>query len=749
MRKLMWFTIGFTAACAIGAYAFTAWLWIGVILGLCGFAAALLLRQRSKLMPFAAAALLGISVGFCWFGGYRQIYLAPAVDADGSQILLQAEITDYGTVTDYGTKVNGRIHFNERSYRAVLYLKESPELKPGDRVSGMFRLRLTHEGLQGNTYHRGSGVFLLAYAVESAHCTPAEQIPFRYFPAQLREGIIQRLEASFPEDTAPFAKALFLGDRSDVDYETNTSFKVSGISHIIAVSGLHVSILFSMIFLLSGRKRGLTALIGIPVLILFAAVTGFTPSVSRACVMQILFILAELLLKEYDPPTALSAAVLLMLTVNPIAVTSVSLQLSTACMAGIFLFSDRIGKWISSLSFWKNWKGKSLKVRLRNAFSTGVSITLSAMFFTTPLVARYFGAVSLIGVLTNLLTLWVISWIFYGIIAVCVISLFWQQGAMLLAAAVSWLIRYVLTVSKVLSSIPFAAVYTKSPLIVAWLVLCYLLVSVFLLRKKRKPYWLISCVTLSLAAAMLISWALPLTDNSRVTVLDVGQGQSIILQSNGKTFLVDCGGDDPERAADQAAETLLSMGIYRLDGVILTHYDGDHADGIPYLLSRVPADTVFLPDHSEVEETKNKLLNAAGDRAAVVHQDLELSWENSALKLYAPLSKTEDNESGLSVLFQGENCDILITGDLGVSGENTLVLKKSLPRLTALVAGHHGSAYSTGNGLLAATTPQYVFISVGADNRYGHPSQQLLERLEQYDCTVYRTDLNGTIVFRR
>lgn len=749
MRKLLWFTIGFAAACAIGAYAFTAWLWIGVIFGLCGFVAALLLRNQWKRMPFAAAVLLGVSVGLCWFGCYRQVYLAPAVDADGTQLLLQAEITDYGTVTDYGTKVNGRIYLNERTYRTVLYLKDSPELKPGDWVSGTFRLRLTHEGLEGNTYHRGSGIFLLAYAVESTHCTPAEQIPLRYFTARLRQGIVQRLEALFPEDTAAFAKALFLGDRSDVDYETNTSFKVSGISHIIAVSGLHVSILFSMIFLLSGRKRGLTALIGIPALILFAAVTGFTPSVTRACVMQILFILAEVLLKEYDTPTALSASLLMMLAVNPIAVTSVSLQLSTSCMAGIFLFSDRIGKWISSLSFWKNWKGRSLKVRLRNSISTGVSITLSAMFFTTPLVACYFGTVSLIGVLTNLLTLWVISWIFYGIIAVCLISLFWQQGAMLLAAGVSWMIRYVLTVSRLLSAVPFAAVYTKSPFIIAWLILCYLLILIFTIRRKRKPYWLISCITLSLASAMLISWVLPMMDETRMTVLDVGQGQSIILQANGKTFLVDCGGDDPEKAADQAADTLLSMGIYRLDGVILTHYDGDHADGIPYLLSRIQADTVFLPDVSEVAEAKDRLLNVAGECAAVVYQDLELSWADTSMTIFAPVSSSNDNESGLSVLFQGENCDILITGDLGISGENTLVLKKSLPQLTALVAGHHGSAYSTGSGLLAATKPQYVLISVGADNRYGHPSQTLLERLEQFDCTVYRTDRNGTIVFRR
>ena len=100
-------------------------------------------------------------------------------------------------------------------------------------------------------------------------------------------------------------------------------------------------------------------------------------------------------------------------------------------------------------------------------------------------------------------------------------------------------------------------------------------------------------------------------------------------------------------------------------------------------------------------------------------------------------------------MFRGENCDILITGDLGISTENKLILEKDIPKLTALIAGHHGSPNSTGGGLLAMTRPQYVFISVGKDNPYGHPSQQTLDRLDQYDCTVLRTDLDGTIVFRR
>ena len=749
MRKLMLFTIGFSAACAVGAYAFTPWLWFGVLLAACAFAIGVLFQKRSRLFPMIAIVSMGISIGLCWFGLFRYFYLMPAATADGTKLSLTAEITDYSVQTEYGMTAKANLRLENRIYQAVLYLKESTELKPGDLVSGSFRLRMTHEGLEGDTYHRGNGVFLLAYAQEKTTVQPVEGISIRFFPAVIRNHITETLEAIFPADTAFFAKALLLGDRSDVDYETSTAFKVSGISHIIAVSGLHVSILFSVIFLIAWRKRGITVLIGIPVLIMFAAITGFTPSVTRACVMQILMMVADYILQEYDAPTSLSAAVLLMLVVNPVAVTSASLQLSVGCMAGMFLFSEKIKSWICSLYFWKSWKGKALKVKTRNWFASGVSVTLSAMFFTTPLVAYYFGCVSLIGALTNLLTLWAISWIFYGIMAVCLIALFWQQGAIIFAWVISWLIRYVLAVAKLLSSVPLSAVYTKSGFVIAWLVLCYVLVCAFLVLKKRRPYILVCSIVTGLVVALLFSWLLPLSDVSRVTVLDVGQGQSVLLQSNGKTFLVDCGGDDPKKAADVTAETLLSMGIYRLDGVILTHYDGDHSEGIPYLLSRIPADTVLLPEWSEEEEIRERIALAAGNAAVMVYQDVTLQWNDATLTIFAAIGKSDDNESGLSVLFSGENCDILITGDMDINSENKLILEKDIPQLTALIAGHHGSAYSTGAGLLAMTQPEYVFISVGEDNPYDHPSQKVLERLEQYGCTVLRTDIDGTIVFRR
>lgn len=748
MRKLMWFTIGFGTACVLGAY--LAWIPLGLTAAIAVllWITMLLLKRKWKPFRIVAAILLGVALGSAWFGGYNELYLFVPKNMDGRTLTVTAEVTDYSYETNYGSAVEARLCRGGKEYDVLLYLDEAKMLIPGDQITGKFQFRYTNGG-EEPTYHRGNGILLLAYQQEAVTVDKIASVPNRYFPQMLRRRVLITLEWVFPSDTAFFAKALLLGVRSGVDYETNTSFKVTGISHIIAVSGLHVSILFSLVMLISGRRRVLTALLGIPVLILFAAVVGFTPSITRACLMQVLMLLALLFDKEYDPATSLSFAALVMLVANPLVITSASFQLSVGCMAGIFLFSKRITSWVEQLGLWRSWKGKNLRVRLRSWIAGGVGVTLSSMFFTTPLVAYYFGAVSLIGVVTNLLTLWAVSTIFYGIIAVCLLYSLWAKAAVALAWCISWLVRYVLAVAKTLSSFPLAAVYTRSIYVVLWLVLCYGLIAVFLCAKKRQPFVLICCGVLGLCLALICSWMEPLTDDTRMTVLDVGQGQCVLIYADGKSFLIDCGGDSDTKSADLAAETLLSQGISRLDGVIVTHYDRDHAGGVGYLLSRIPADAVFLPDNPDEDGMLDNILSYCDSREVFVDEDLFLQWDDASMTVFSPILSSSDNERGLCVLFRDENCDILITGDLSSLGERLLLMEKQVPELTALVVGHHGSKSSTSQVLLEATRPKYAFISVGANNYYGHPHDDVLGRLAQIGCVVYRTDQDGTIIFRR
>lgn len=746
MRKLMWFSVGFALASVISVYCNgLVSLPLVLVLGVLGISL-FVATHWARFLRIPAMLLFSLALGLGWFLGYDSLYLQPARELDGCVEEMTIRISDYSDTSDYGTSTTGWITLDGKPYQILVYGESEEVFEPGQFLRGSFRFTFTaHGGSKAPSYRRSEGIFLTAsprgkYEIEGA-------LPEWYdMPAVFRNTLTQRIGQLFPRDAAAFAKALLLGEREDISYEMSTTFKVSGISHIVAVSGLHVSILFGLVYLLTVRKRSLTFLLGLPVLFLFAAVTGFTPSVTRACIMQGLMLLAMLAEREYDPPTALGFAVLVMLIVNPMVVVSISFQLSVGCMIGIFLFSGKIRQRIVEKT--KPTKEKNLRNKLKHWFATSVAISLGASVVTTPLVAYHFGTISLISVVTNLLVVWAIAYVFYGIMIACTVSIAGLWLGKLVALPVSLLIRFVLGISAALAKLPFAAVYTQSVYVIAWLFFVYAMLLVFLLIKKKQVLVFVCLCTISLCAALTASWLEPLTDECRVTVLDVGQGQCVLLQGNGKTFMVDCGGSWDSSAADIAAETLYSQGVRELDGLIITHYDLDHAGGVPYLLTRISADTIYLPDMKDSFGFEPMIRQKAGNACILVSDDLTLSFEEYKIQLFAPENYNLENECSVCVLFHSEKCDILITGDRGSLGESLLMNRAELPEVDLLVAGHHGSVYSTGEKLLDLVNPRYAVISVG-ENRYGHPAQEVLERLWIRNCAVWRTDYNGTIVFRR
>lgn len=750
MLTLMFFTIGFGFSCALFAYFYLNCLWIVGIGAFC-FAVLLYLLSRGRVwLKAVATILLGCAIGWGWTQLYSSVYLEPAAKLDTQTVDISITVTDYSYDTDYGVASDGIVYLENKPYLVKFYLYTHQFLEPGQTVSGNFRFRLTTAaGVKDPTYHRSEGKFLLLYSDGDVTITDTKNVPWFCLPAQWRNSLLGILKEMFPEDTVGFVQALMLGQRDNLDYETQTALKISGIQHVVAVSGLHVSILFGLLSFLVFHRRYAMLILSVPVLLVFAAIVGFTPSVTRACIMQILILIAEIALKDYDAPTALSFSALVMFVINPMTIASVSFQLSAGCMIGIIVFYERIKSWITTRKWFGSTKGKGFLPSLKRWFSTSVSITLSAMIVTTPMVAYYFGAVSLIGVVTNLLTLWCISFIFYGVILCCILSAVSSTVACFFAGVIAWPIRFVLTVAKLCAKVPLAAVYTASGYIVIWLVVSYVLLLTFLLMKKKSPIILVSCCTFLLFVAVSLSWLEPRLYTTFATFLDVGQGQCIILQSGGKTFLVDCGGSRDTEAAERAAETLLSRGISRVDGIILTHYDRDHAGGVMYLMSRIQADRLYMPDILDKTGLGNQIFDMAGDRVISITQDLDLLFSTGKLRIFASDAYDLGNESGICVLFQTENCDILITGDRGSLGETLLMHKYSLPKLEVLVAGHHGSGGSTTERLLKATNPETVIISVGARNPYGHPADTLLQRLSTFGCKILRTDLDGTIIYRR
>lgn len=746
MRKLMWFSVGFTAATFFGAYLILGSMLL-LLAGIFGIICVVLLLPRKDICSRIGVCALGAAVGFLYFWGFDQAVLSTARSLDGEDLVIEMEATDYSFHTGYGYAVDGKANIDGKRFSVRLYYPQEETLYPGDTLTANVQLRYTPGDGKKSTYHKGEGIFLLAYADKEIDVDRTEKLPGKYFPSVLRKRIADRITDIFPENTAPFAKALLLGDDSEISYGDNVAFQKSGIRHVIAVSGLHVSILFSVVYAVTGKRGLLTLLLGIPVLILFAAVAGFTPSVVRACVMQGLVILSIAVSKEFDPPTALAFAALVILMVNPLAATSVSFQLSVGSMIGIYAFSGSIRDYLQNEKRLGVPKGKNLKSKLKRWFVGSVSVSISAQIVTLPLCALYFGMVSVIGILTNLLTLWVVSFIFCGIMAACILSLLWVPLGVFAGWIVSVPIHYVLMISRFLASIPFGVAYTDSLYTVLWIIFTLLLLTIFLLSKKRSVILLVTAIIGMYALSLAAAWFEPRLDNFRLTVLDVGQGQCVLLQCKDEAYLIDCGGDNSEHTATTALNVLGAQGISRLDGLILTHYDVDHAGGAVYLSQAMPVSRLYLPDTDDENEI----------RCYFEEQDIPVTWvsKNASfscgkgeISLYPAKTESEGNESSMCILFRGENCDILITGDRNISGEGQLLRQANIPNIEVLVVGHHGANTSTGLELLYETKPEIAIISVGENNLHGHPHREVLRRLEKAGCLIRRTDLEGNIIIR-
>lgn len=739
MRYLMLFTIGFVTATLAGCYLPDyLWIFFAAVCLLGGVCLLLLRKFRRQTFLLMVGALIGI----LWFAAFSIFALsAPkALDATTRNVTMIA--SDFSYETEYGIAVDGKLSFEGRDYSVKIYLNTTKHVLPGDVISGQFRLRYTGGGAQPATYHIGNGMFLLAYPEGDPVVFQADDGGFRYLPVRLRHWTLQLIDEIFPEDTAGFARSLLLGDDSQLDDNILKDFSLTGVRHIIAVSGLHVSIFLGMICFFTKKRPILTAVIGMPILLLFAALVGFTPSIIRACIMQMLLWIALCVDKEYDGLTALSVAALVVLVQNPMAASSVSFQLSFGSVTGILLFSAPIQ------NYFKSFLGKKKYWKVLRLVTGSLSISIAANVLIIPLMAHYFGTVSLIGVLANLLILWVVPIVFGGVLLACSVGAFWIGGACAIAGAVSLPIQYILAITNALAEIPLAAVYTQSIFIVMWIVFSCCLVVILMLQKRKRPIFLLSCCVFALCVAVLLSFLLPLGEEYRMSVLDVGQGQCILLHSDGKTFMVDCGGDNSDSAADLAIQTLYAQGITRLDGLVLTHYDADHAGGVASILSRMQVDTLFLPALPDDAGMEAAIKDAAKGNVVTVEKDMMLTFGETYLSIFSSQDLDSTNESSLCVLFQKRNCDILITGDRSTTGELMLLQTGRIPDIDILVAGHHGSESSTGEFLLKTTKPETVIISVGADNRYGHPSDTVLERLNSYGCTVRRTDLEGTIIIR-
>lgn len=709
-------------------------------------------RNRKIFVILVASAALG----FAHYELHARLTVDVCTQYAEREVYAQARVTEYPDERDSCTLLYVRFDDSELpSVNALVidYGKSCGSFKPGDEIRIKIKLRSAAERYGEETDSNISkGVYLTGYTAEPIEKTGTWKYSFLYLPKTIGSALHDCVRELFPDDTAPFMLALLSGYKDDY-YENDrlySAMSISGLAHVVAVSGMHVAFLVGVFQSALGKnKRSSVLCIGL--VWVFVLMTGSSPSAVRAGIMLSMLLIAPIAGRVNDKLTSLSFAIALILASNPFSAGSVSLQLSFGAMAGILLLSQPIYAY-----FDKRIDPPTFAEPVCRYVIATLSSSLSVTVFTVPLIAVHFGYVTLLAPIVNILCLWTISLLFCGGYIVCMIGIFAPAVGTVAAKALSYLVRYIASVTGHVYKLPFTAAYMENPYMLTWLVLTYIVFAAFLMlrRGKKKLNPLLPCALSAavLLGAFYITRQEKLHDGGTISIMDVGSGQCIAVTEGGNTAVVDCGSSGiAGNAGNMLSSYLHAKGRDGVDYLMLTHLHDDHASGAVRLMNLMKVDTLILPDNADDTDLGGMLdellltANENGTKVLYISRDTVLQAGNIKLSVYRSSERGRRSESGIMSTVSIGDYDMLVTGDVEMSVERELVREKDLSGTELLIVPHHGSKYSTSEELLEELSPDTAVISVGY-NRYGHPTEEVLERLKAHEIRILRTDEIGKIV---
>lgn len=674
------------------------------------------------------------------------------------------EITSYGVkiiLRDTSVQIDG---LAGEPGCLLVYFREPVEGKIGNRIR--VRGELSPFEKAGNPgqfdvweYYRSKGVTYQLWGDDWEWVSRDVEL-LREFLAQVRLQSMENLrQAAEGEDLGVLA-AVFLGDTSELPEETRALYQAGGISHILAVSGLHVSLLGMSLFRLLCRlplPRRLPEVLSGLVMAGYVVVTGASVSSRRALILFLAMLLARSLGRSYDMLSALGLAGILILASQPLELFTASFQLSFGSVAALGLLMPELTEWLKPK---RNWE-------------KALASSLCAVMGTLPLGAWHFYQVSLSGIWLNPLVLPLASLLLLSATLAAVLTgLSPALGSFFAGTG-----HYILKLYRFLCETGGFSITVGKP--AGWeLALYYGALALLVLgarcwRKRRETEaeerkdregrknrpvrflagrWVV--LMICVAVGFLSQFPLP-ARNLTVVSLDVGQGDCTFFKlPGGEAWLVDGGSSDVEQVGKWRILPFLQWeGIRRLEGVVLSHSDADHVNGILELLEGdlIPVGCLILPRATASQEGWEALRQAAERRNTPVYTmeagEAFVRGEVTFTCLYPQaVAEGEDaNSHSLTLLVEWGAFSGLFPGDLGT--EQELRFQEQWRPVSLLKVGHHGSRNSSGTAFLEALTPRAVVISCGAGNSYGHPHLETLARLEEAGSRVYRTDRQGAVRF--
>jgi competence protein ComEC len=643
-------------------------------------------------------------------------------------------------------------------YGDVLRVHGQLELPKGPRNPGEFDYR-------AYLLRRGVHTQITVYPGDVVRLESGQGNPMLRWVLSLKARVKQEMVQVIPPEQTKILQALLFGDQTGLSPEDREQYQRTGLIHIFSVSGFHVGfVLLFALFLgqiarLSPKGQFWLAL---AVMFFFAALAGFQTPVMRATIMAVIGLAGHLWRREQDLINSLAVAALVLLLWNPQWLFEAGFQLSFLATWGIVYLYPRLD---AQMTRWAAWRGVVL-------------VPLCAQLAVIPLVAYYFNQVSVISLVSNVLLA--------GLVGVAILMAFFAfllvfifpLASQILFLADGALIGLVTKLVTFLSLVPGAAFFIGTPSI--WLMLGYYFLLVAWGEGWLKPAWyrvrnyavfyfsrfsrsnLVPLVCLILVVGLAAGWYFKPAAPLRVVFLDVGQGDSILIETPaGKRILVDGGGNPTftsvQSAFDVGRQVVVSYlrreGINKLDVVVNTHPDSDHLQGLSAVLEAIPVSLVLS---APVEETSAlwqefyQQAQALGVPVVGAKRGMSLNLDPAVLievlhpgTLLAGTRSDVNNNSVVLRIKHGQNA-LLLTGDLEAEGMQDLRQAGVELRSQVYKVPHHGSRYSLDPQFFAAVDPQVTVISVGKNN-FGHPDPAVLEACQEGARPLFRTDQHGAI----
>ncbi|MBQ2764704.1 MAG: DNA internalization-related competence protein ComEC/Rec2 [Firmicutes bacterium] len=702
--------------------------------------------RRFDLPRYLSALVLIFALCFC-YGEAREAMIPKNPFVGVENAVLQGQIINDPVATKTSLKFQLKVDSLDGeplqdNVTVIALAEKGSDLSYGDeiRISGSFLVSevLNPGGFDYSAYQmqkRLFGTFSALYGGNTEVIDHHFGNPFLHFAYMLKHRF-ERSLSYLPEEQAVLIRGIFFGDTSGLDLSANEVLNKSGLRDSFAVSGLHVGYVLLFLNALGdlfrfGRVRRFCLIV--PGLFLYAAMTGFSPSVMRASIMGLMILGAGLFGREKNSFNGLGAAAILLLLWDPFLIQQASFQLSFIAMFSILFFMP----WLERCITWEfPCKG-------------AVLVTVAAQIGMIPVLAYLFHVVSFvsffIGTLCSLLVGAMVLLCFSALLLSLIAPLL---GAMLLIPC-GLLGEWILNGAAWCVGLPFAYLY-KGDFGLFWLLLVYGILALIVLAPKIRKRPLLSPLLVVLVFVVFLFPGAAEKDTLKITFLSVGQGDAIHIHApNGEDWFIDCGDAKNGSVSYYTIRPyLLSEGISDLDHVLLSHNDDDHSGGIPHLAESFDMENYILA--KVAKPTYENVMAVAEEHGGTVtfakKGDVFELGDGAELTVLWPEEDTqaEDNDLSLVVKLTYGDFEALFTGDAEEKALRGLMEDAETLSADLLKIPHHGSKHSYDEGFYRAVDPDAVVISVGK-NSYGHPNDSVVGYFEKHYVDVYRTDMHGAV----